>query len=70
MNGGNRSGKGMGMGQGQGQGQGRGRMGGSRAAGPAGNCRCPNCGHIQPHERSVPCSQVKCPQCGSVMVRE
>ncbi|HDQ03055.1 MAG TPA: hypothetical protein ENN23_00530 [Deltaproteobacteria bacterium] len=68
----NRGGRGMGGGQGQGQGRGggRGRMGGPLAAGAVGNCICPQCGHRQPHERGVPCTQVKCPQCGTAMMRE
>jgi hypothetical protein len=77
MNGRNQGGRGTGGGQGQGggmgQGQGgggRGRMGGPSAGGAVGTCRCPQCGHTQPHERGVPCTQVKCPQCGTSMFRE
>ena len=72
----NNSGKGMGQRSGQGQGQGRGggggrgRMGGPQAGGQAGTCRCPNCGHTQPHERGVPCTQVKCPKCSGNLIRE
>ncbi len=66
MNGGNRSRKGMG----QGAGGGRGRMGGQKAGGAAGVCRCPNCGHSQPHERGVPCTRVQCPKCRMPMIRE
>jgi predicted Fe-Mo cluster-binding NifX family protein len=51
-------------------GQGRGRMGGPVAGGPGGYCVCPQCGHRQPHERGVPCSQQQCPKCGLVMRRE
>jgi hypothetical protein len=59
-----------GMGGGLGQGGGRGRMGGLQAGGQAGTCRCPNCGHTQPHERGVPCTQVPCPKYKTAMIRE
>lgn len=53
------------------RGQGR-RGGGNRpgrgTAAPQ-NCRCPSCGHLEPHQPGVPCSQAKCPECGSQMVR-
>ena len=68
MNGANRSGRGNGGGQGMGGG--RGRKGGPIAGGAVGTCRCPNCGHTQPHERGVPCTQVQCPKCKTSMVRE
>lgn len=68
MNGENRSGRGNGGGQGVGSG--RGRKGGPIAGGAVGTCRCPNCGHTQPHERGVPCTQVQCPKCKTSMVRE
>ncbi|MFA5285953.1 MAG: hypothetical protein WAW22_07205 [Smithellaceae bacterium] len=68
MNGANRSGRGNGGGQGMGGG--RGRKGGPLAGGAVGACRCPNCGHTQPHERGVPCTQVQCPKCKTSMVRE
>jgi len=32
-------------------------------------CVCPQCSHIEPHERGIPCTQKRCPACGSVMVR-
>lgn len=60
---------GPGMGRGFGRGGGRGRMGGQFAAGPNGMCRCPKCGHEQPHARGQPCYQMKCPKCGEPMVR-
>ncbi|HQE96028.1 MAG TPA: NifB/NifX family molybdenum-iron cluster-binding protein [Candidatus Marinimicrobia bacterium] len=66
---GNRSGMGRGQGQGRG-GQRFGRMGGGSAAGPSGNCVCPQCGHKEPHQRGIPCFEQKCPQCGAAMARE
>jgi hypothetical protein len=57
-------------GQGQGQGRGPGRMGGPKAAGPGGNCICPNCAHKVPHKAGQPCYEVKCPKCGTQMTRE
>jgi hypothetical protein len=54
----------------QGQGRGLGRMGGRKAAGPSGNCICPNCGHKVPHKRGQPCYDVTCPKCGTQMTRE
>ena len=51
-------------------GGGRGRGGGPYAAGPGGNCVCPNCGKSVPHQVGVPCYQHKCPNCGSTMVRQ
>jgi hypothetical protein len=66
---------GGGRGQGGGGGRGRGgkrpgRMGGPLAAGPGGNCVCPQCGAKEPHQRGVPCPQRKCPKCGAAMTRE
>ena len=49
---------------------GRGRMGGPSAAGPGGNCICPNCGHKAPHVAGQPCDQQACPKCGTTMARE
>ncbi len=65
------SGKGGGGGQGGGnKGMGgRGRMGGRKAAGLAGECLCPACGHRKAHERGVPCAQKLCPKCGAAMTR-
>lgn len=75
------NGRGRGMGQGAGRGQeagkgrgqggrGLGHMGGPLAAGPAGNCVCPQCGHTEPHQAGVPCTGLKCPKCSSVMTRQ
>ncbi|HDQ71002.1 MAG TPA: hypothetical protein ENN19_02770 [Chloroflexi bacterium] len=66
-------GRGRGGGQGgggRGTGRGPGRMGGPKAAGPGGDCVCPNCGHRTPHTVGQPCYQQKCPKCGAQMARE
>jgi hypothetical protein len=66
MGGGPRGGgRGRGVGRGVG---GRGRMGGY-AAGPGGECVCPQCSKTIPHQRGVPCNSVKCPNCGALMTR-
>lgn len=62
--------RGRGQGQGQGQGRNTGPGTGPQGAGgssAAGVCRCPSCGHEEPHERGVPCLNKKCPQCGEVL---
>ena len=59
-----------GGGGGRGGGGGQGRGGGPKAAGPDGNCVCPNCGHKVKHTTSQPCYEVTCPKCGSQMTRE
>ena len=58
-----------GGGPGTGRGGGRGRMGGF-AAGPGGNCVCPQCGKIVAHQLGAPCTQMKCPACGATMTRQ
>ncbi len=63
-------GRGRGGGGGRGGGRGPGRQGGPYAAGPGGNCVCPNCGHKEPHQVGVPCFEVECPECGTKMIRE
>ncbi|MGD8814577.1 MAG: hypothetical protein PVI78_08900 [Anaerolineales bacterium] len=63
-------GRGGGRGRGFGRGGGRGRMGGPVAAGPGGNCICPNCGHRITHVVGQPCFDHKCPKCGTAMTRE
>jgi predicted Fe-Mo cluster-binding NifX family protein len=66
-------GRGMSAGGNKGWGQGgrgRGHMGGSQAAGSAGNCICPQCGQTEPYQRSVPCVERKCPKCGTDMTRQ
>jgi predicted Fe-Mo cluster-binding NifX family protein len=45
------------------------RMGGLNAAGPAGTCVCPKCGHNEPHKLGFPCFKQECSKCGSAMVR-
>jgi len=40
------------------------------AAGPGGNCICPNCGHRLPHSAGQPCNQQTCPKCGTAMARQ
>jgi len=57
---------------GSGPGTGRGvGIGGSRAgAGPGGECICPECGTVVPHEAGIPCSYKVCPKCGSKMMRK
>ncbi len=67
--GGSRRGTGSGGGRGQG-GAGRGRMGGPVAGGPDGSCVCTQCGHAEPHQRGVPCTERACPKCGAPMTRQ
>jgi predicted Fe-Mo cluster-binding NifX family protein len=59
---------GQGPGRGR-RGNGPGRMGDPMAAGAAGTCVCPACGHREPHQRGLPCVQTTCPACGTAMVR-
>ena len=47
-----------------------GRGGGGPAPATGGDCVCPRCGHGEPHERGVPCSQVTCPKCAARMARK
>lgn len=71
MNGMGQNGRDVGGGQGRGQGGRRaGRGGGPLAAGPNGNCVCPQCGQKEPHQRGVPCFAHKCSKCGALMVRQ
>jgi hypothetical protein len=66
-----RGGGGGGRGGGaRGGGRGPGRMGGPKAAGPGGDCVCPNCGHRERHVVGRPCYRKKCPDCGTQMVRD
>lgn len=48
---------------------GRGRMGGTKAGGPGGKCKCPKCGHAVSHQTGTPCDRRKCPKCGAKMTR-
>jgi predicted Fe-Mo cluster-binding NifX family protein len=57
-------------GRGSGEGQGRGRKRAPVGDGAAGTCLCPKCGHLEPHERGMPCVDKKCPKCGTAMTRE
>jgi predicted RNA-binding Zn-ribbon protein involved in translation (DUF1610 family) len=43
---------------------------GGQGAGPGGNCVCPSCGTIVPHEVGTPCYDISCPKCGTKMVRQ
>jgi len=59
------------QGQGRGQGRGLGRgLGRGQGLGPGGNCKCPKCGAVVPHQPGVPCTKLKCPECGTIMMRE
>jgi hypothetical protein len=58
-----------GEGDGRGRGRGPGRKGGPRAAGPGGDCICPNCGHKVAHKAGEPCFEKKCKKCGATMTR-
>ena len=69
MGSGRGAGGGRGQGRGRGQGGGRGRMGGPFAAGPGGDCVCPQCGEKAPHTLGQPCNQMACPKCGTPMTR-
>ena len=62
------AGAGRGFGRGAGRGFGGGRGFGRGPSGSHNLCRCPKCGHTQPHIRGMPCSQVKCEVCGAYMV--
>jgi len=56
---------------GRGTGQGDRRSGGSRPGRGLGGsmvCRCPKCGHSEPHKRGIPCFARSCPKCGTRMV--
>jgi len=44
--------------------------GGTYDAGPGGECECPHCGHVMPHETGQPCREIECPKCGKLMERD
>ena len=46
------------------------RAKGPLADGPGGNCICPKCGEIVPHDRAEPCNEVGCPKCDTTMIRD
>ena len=76
MPGGDGTGPAAGQGRGQGRGYGQGGrggtgrgIGGGTVQGPGGRCRCPNCGHTEPHQLGTPCYHRKCPKCGAPMAR-
>ncbi|NOR84721.1 DUF134 domain-containing protein [archaeon] len=50
-----------------GRGMGRGRKAGF--GGASAICKCPACGHEQPHMRGQPCIELKCPKCKAQMIR-
>ena len=59
--------------RGRGRGRGAGRRGVGRNTGTSvgsAKCVCPNCGHVEAHERGVPCTQTACPKCGAKMQGE
>ena len=48
----------------------RGQRGlGGGGLGLGGECKCPNCGYTEPHQRAVPCFNKKCPKCQTLMIR-
>jgi len=55
---------------GQGKGSGRGGCGGQRGGGSCGECVCPQCNEIVPHQPGVPCQSTQCPKCGAAMIRK
>ena len=38
--------------------------------GPGGNCICPKCEKVMPHERGTPCQEQRCPRCNAKLLRE
>ena len=63
-------GAGGGRGQGRGGGRGGGAGGGGLGFGPRGECICPTCGTVAPHQPALPCREMKCPKCGNQMTRK
>jgi len=47
-----------------------GRKGGPKAAGPDGECVCPECGYKTKHVAGEPCEDKECPKCKTPMVRK
>ena len=61
------------MRNGRNTGSGGGRNKGSNGGfglGPSGECVCPECGKIVPHQRGVPCYEQTCPNCGAKLIRK
>lgn len=54
----------------RGQSGSRGMMGGPKSVGPSGQCICPNCNTIIPHQVGIPCYNQMCPNCGTKMTRK
>ncbi|MBN2331563.1 MAG: hypothetical protein JXO49_04635 [Deltaproteobacteria bacterium] len=62
--------RGDGLGPPSGGRRGKGMMGGPLAAGPGGQCVCPQCKTRVPHLAGRPCYEINCPECGTRMIRE
>jgi len=56
-------------GSGSGQGMGPNLQPEGSGEGPGGQCVCPGCGTMAPHETGTPCYEKDCPNCGQKMTR-